>query len=386
MKKRQSSHNLGVPELNDVYLELEEAVKQESEIAQEKEQKLVTYSCDDMPFSMFARFVSDTTGVSIIADVSLYEKRIDLDVVGVELDELLSNVARALGTEITRSGNLYFVGELRPEDRAVMVRKVVRLKRDELRQAVGLMLSDNGKAATYDDGLVVVADKIQVITRIQQMLQSIEVAEIDTWVVQLYLISVGDRQESEVGVDLKPVADMSFAFATASADVYSGVKMLTSLQAILKATREIEDMSVVAQPLFVLTDGKSSKIRDAQDIPVPKKAITDAGTVSTTGYENVSVGLEVETTVRDVGERRAMLDVKVELSDLVGYVDQIAPIKKTQNYETSLVINSGGVYMIGELQQDKTVNTKSSILQTVRKQEVKSNVIQVWARAYKIVR
>ncbi|WP_432797752.1 hypothetical protein [Poriferisphaera sp. WC338] len=263
---------------------------------------------------------------------------------------------------------------------------MVRLDRGELTQSIQLLLSTNGKAAAFQDGLVVVSDKVQVIDRVSNMLDSVETAPLDTWVMQFYLISYERSLDEQLGVDVQPEVDLSFVLASASAAASSGTSMLGSLQAMLQASRSHRQVHLVAEPLFVLADGQTSTIRDAKEIPVPKRVVNEQGVTTTSGFDLIPVGLTVTSTVRDMGEMRALADVSIELSALLGFVESEAPIKQTQSYTTKLVMQSGGVYLIGELQQTRETQQVDNILQSVKTEKGENSVVQVWARLYKIAR
>ena len=104
----------------------------------------------------FARMVAREAGISVVVEDDLDSKKISLEVSDTPAAEVLELVARRLGVELSRVGGAYFLGELRPEDRAVYVRRVRRLSSEELQAAVEVLISDNGRVTAYPDGLVVV--------------------------------------------------------------------------------------------------------------------------------------------------------------------------------------------------------------------------------------
>ena len=244
----------------------------------------LSISTDGMPLASCLRYVSDRCHVSVIAAAGLDDKLIVLDVIDQPVSQVLGVIARRIGVQVTRIGSLYFLGELRPEDRGVFVRKVERLSREELNSAVSVLLSEHGRVITYDDGLVLVGDRVEVLQRISELFDSVESAPAESWVVQLHLISLRDRASQELGLDVNPTGELAFRLAGIDA-VDFGFSVDSMFSALLKASKESDGVTLVAQPMFVLLDGSPCEFVSGDEVRIAESTVSPEGTVTTTGYE-----------------------------------------------------------------------------------------------------
>lgn len=362
----------------DLYRQMEQSRPEETPA--EREDMRLTISSADMPLSSFLRWIADRTRASIICDQSLDAAPVTIDVIDTPLADILSAVARRLNVDLTQQGNLYYMGTLKPEDRGVLVRKVRRLDADNLQRTVEVLLSDMGRAASYSDGLLVVGDRVRVLQRIHAMLDQVEAAESNTWIVQLYLISAQDSFSRELGLDTETSLDMAATFAAGARtrDV-SG-----ALSAMLKATRTTGKASIVAQPLMLLLDGGNCSFQDGDTIPIPQKTVSDSGTVTTSGYEYVNTGLIIASSLREVSPVTAKCQLDIQLTSITGYVGD-APVVNGQKFSTTAVLDTGGVYLLGSLtRRQKQRDTQGSLFPTLFAASKSGGDIQVWLRCFRI--
>jgi type II secretory pathway component GspD/PulD (secretin) len=346
--------------------------------------RLVTLSADGMQLAEFVRSLSDQTGVSVVVSDRLDDKRVTLDVKQVEIGMVLDMLARRMGVQVSRNGDVFFIGELRPEDRGVLVHKVRRLTRDEIVQIASVYSSDTGRLHVTDDGLLIVGDRVAVLDRIREMVERVEAVPVDTWVFQLHMVSMRRDDMSEFGFDVLPAADVALTFARAAGgDLTSTATAAASLQAILRADRERSSVDIVAEPMLLVAEGQTGSFIDGENVPVPRRSVSDQGTVTTVGFDFFQTGLEVEVIPRELAYDRGRFDIRVSIADITGFVND-APIVNRQQLDIVLTAASGGVYLIGSLDRGKRFNATTTAFQTVKKQDSESSVVQVWLRAYRI--
>lgn len=390
-KREAAQRKASAPVFEQIYKELGERPTQRENIAT-VERKL-TLSCEKMPVPKFLQFVATETGVSLVADEQLDSRTVTLEVCDVTLAELLGTVSRRLGVQIGRVGSTWYLGQLRGEDRGVLVRKVRRLSQDGVKAAVDVMLSDAGRLSTFPDGLLVCGDRVEVLERIKDLLDRVEACGAESWVVQLYLISISESKKQELGLDLKPLVELSYALATKSNGFgFSNPspedlnKVTNALTSVLKASNTTQDVKIVAQPLFLLLDGETSKFASGVSIPLPKKVVSDQGTVTTQGYEYVNTGLDCQTSIREMSSQLIRITVSVDLGQLQGFVGE-APIQSKEHFETVAVLASGGVYLLGALNQNeqtKSLKGMISALPTTKTNDEKKAQVQVWAKVFRV--
>lgn len=348
----------------------------------------LTVSADDLPLTAFCRWVADKTGVSIVVEDRLETRRVTLDVKDVAVSDVLGMVARRAGSQVTRVGRLYYVGELRPEDRGVLVRKVARLSGEELKAAVGVLLSEHGRAETFADGLLVVGDRVEVLQRLHELLDGVENAVTATWVVQLFVVNMTRGDVIDLGLDAVPALDVAAAVAGASGGAAPAALAATTnlkggIDILLRASRERSTVGVMGQPLFLLVDGGDAHAGSGARVPVPMRAVSNQGTSTTSGYQYIDTGLQIDVELREVGHDRARIKVKGSYSTIQSFVD-LAPLVSRDDFTSSAVVASGGVYLLNALERRDTEQRNKNLLTIGLKDSEKIQVVQVWARAFRV--
>ncbi len=297
-------------------------------------------------------------GVSIVAARSLDSEVVTVDVVDAPADEVLGMVARRLGVQLTRVGSIYYVGDLRPEDLGILVRRVGRLRRDEVVQAVSVLRSTNGNVQCFPDGLLVMGDRAEVLRRVDEMLERIEAAETATWAIQVHLVGMSAHDMREFGFDVAPTLEAAATLASASgalAGMPTGnvVEVKAGLDSVLQAVRSASRSRVLAEPVLLVEDGQRSSISLGQTVPVPRKSVSDQGTVQTTGFESIEAGLAVTVGVREVNAAAARVELEVTDSQVTRFVENTAPVLDRQRLACGATCQAGGLYLVGGLRRQR---------------------------------
>jgi len=344
-----------------------------------KDSKKLSLSTQGMELNKFLRWISDNGNVSVVAESNLDTRLVVLDVVNQPVSEILGVVARRLGVQVTRSGTLYFLGDLKPEDRGVYVRKVTRLDADEVYQAVAILLSEHGRCVTYPDGMCLVGDRVEVINKIDELLNSIQAIPADSWVVQYYVLSVTEGHEKELGVDISSSLDLAFTLHNGEADILNN----GLLSALIRAEKSTTLIDMVAQPLMAMLDGKQATFNNGEILRVPQKTVSDQGTVTTTGYETINTGLTLVSSIRDLGGSKAKLKTELTMAQLINYIED-APVLSNDSFFTEVSIESGGVYLIGSLNIINTSDRNKHFLNSYEISSQEKRQIQIYVKAHKI--
>lgn len=346
---------------------------------------LVTLSAQAVPLLDFAKQVADQAGISVVVEESLDEREVSLEVRELPVERVLALVARRLGVELTGGGAVWYVGRLRPEDRGVLVRRVARLDAEGLRNACESLVSSNGRVQAFPDGLVIVADRVDVLERVKELLHELELAPADCWVIQLHLVGVREAELESFGLDGVPTFDAAATFAESSA----GGPGLTwsaaaGLSAVLVAAKTDEGVALVAAPLFVLRDGAKGRMADGDELRLARKTVSDQGTVTTTGFDTVQTGLEVDVEVRDLGQGRARLGLSTSLSTVVAIGAEGQPTINRQAFRTEAVVASGGVYLLGALERSQVAESVSGPLWARLESSSTQRSVLLWARVARV--
>ncbi len=381
---RESSavHPLVAPSFREIY---EEMTTSELVVTDESGQEATfSYAVDGMPVGPFLQLLTQDTGVSLAWAEKLDSRKVSLQVEEMPVTEILSVVARRLGVELTGRSGLFFLGQVSKEDRAVLVTKVARLNEQELLAAVEVLLSDFGRARVYSDGLVVIADRVEVLQKVSDLLDKVESAPSNSWVVQLHLLEFQGRSERDFGFDTDVSLQLAAGFASDGATGDS-FKYDGAFNAALQAAMSRESVHVVAQPLFFLLDGESASFETGEIFPVPRRSTSPEGTTVTEGFDFIDTGFRTEVAVRELGDSRIRLDVDISLSDVSGFVQDV-PIVSRESFKESSVLRSNGTYLLGLLERSsRRSGSDGSFFPTSFERNAMSSRLQIWARCVQVI-
>lgn len=322
---------------------------------------------------------------------SLDQRPVTVELADVPLDDALAAVGRRVGVSVSRAGDLYFFGEVKREDRGVLVRRCRRLTADDLRAAVQSLQSDLGQVQAYQDGLLVMADRVEVLVRVSELIDRVENTESPCWALQLHLVALTADELRDLGVEATPALEISAAFAQGSTPgLFSAVGPRSSLNAgldsMLRVARTSERGSIVAEPFVLMADGSHYETIGGSRVPVPKRVVETSGngqSVATNGFEYVQTGLTVIADLREQSCETALVTLKLEQSDITGYVEQ-APITTTESFAGQAVLTSGGVYLVGSMQRQEESESGGVGLSLGKKSRDKARVTQIWVRAVRV--
>jgi type II secretory pathway component GspD/PulD (secretin) len=336
-----------------------------------------------MPIAQAVRLICDEAGLSVLYSASLDAKAVTLEVRGQPAEEVLAMIARQHNAELRRAGGLFFMGDLRPEDRAVMVRRVKRLKAEEIEQVCAVYASDSGRRAVTADGLVVVGDTVEVCTRIGEVVDQVEASPVPMWVVQLHLVAVSEEAAREIGVETTPSAVFAATMAASqgASSVFSTAAV--SLRAALSLSDESSDVQRVAEPMFLVADGGEVRWQSGERIPVPRRSTSDQGTTTTEAFEMVDTGTILAVKLREVSSEAARVDLSYEDSQIVGFVES-APRTARDSFTAAVILRQQEPYLVGVIKLREARTDAARGLSWLDSSRETGRQVQVWARVYRV--
>lgn len=320
--------------------------------------------------------------MSVICANDLETQKISLEVIDQPADIVLSYVARRMAADLSRTGSLYYLGDLRPEDVGIFVYRSRRLDSEDISAAVRVVQSDVGQIQAFPDGLVVVADRVQVLGRVADMLAAIEATDSVTWAVQIHIVSLSRAAMRDLGIDSVPALDVGLGYAAGSAGAVA--QLNAGLEMVLHATREDGNGEVIADPFFLLLDGTPGTLSRGKRFPVALRSTSDQGTTTTREYQFVDVGLDVEATVRELSATQARLRLRVELSQVESVNADGVPVSSSERIQSEADVISGGCYLLSSLERTEQRTTSMKGLGIGRTTSQDDGVMQVWARVFRV--
>ena len=292
---------------------------------------------------------------------------------------MLRLTARRLNVELSGDGEVYFLGELESSDRATYLGRVGRLPPDEVEGAVEVLLTTSGQVKAFDDGNIVVSDKLEVVRRVEQFIDQLNAQVGTTWVVQFYVIEVGKNVATSIGID----GDFAVSVATGFDAISSSTEFQGEARAAFRADVETGALKLVARPLFLLVEGQENVISRFQRVPIRQQSITPEGTVVTSGFSNVDVGTQFSGLIRDAGDGSGLLEFSIEFGEVTGFVED-RPIVTEELVSGTVQVKDGGTYLIGSLERTSERRSRDGFLGLQFGREDVSSSLEVWVLAERV--
>jgi type II secretory pathway component GspD/PulD (secretin) len=376
------------PQFETIYQQLRDLSKPLLQEA-DKAEKL-TLSAVEMPLPEFVQWLARRSNLTLVFAQNLSEKTVSLEVRNQSPTALLTLICRQLDVSLSRVGEAWYLGTSKPEDATIFVRRVRRLTDAEAQAVLQSASSSEGRSVVVGDSLVMVTDRFDVIPRIVAALDAIESAPSITWVIQLHVVSFSDNALRDLGVDVRPAAELGLTFAASSASILTAAKGVDtiakldgSLDALLRTTQTRGDSRVEAEPVLLLLDGTEGKISLGERFPVARRTVSDQGTVTTSGYDFIQTGLTIAATCREVDSRLGRLTLAIERSSVARLVDDV-PVTSRESFDSTSDVVAGGVYLVAALLDERQEKGRSLWLQMGDKHQFDRRTIFVWARVHRI--
>lgn len=312
---------------------------------------------------------------------------LELRLQSATVDETISAIARQCGAQVTRSGRIYVLGTLRPEDRGVFVKRVRRLDEEGLRTIVEQALSDVGEVSAFKDGLTVVTDTVEVLTRVSEMLEQVEAADAVTWVVQLHVVQLTSRDIKDLGMDVVPALEVAATLGDASSGKLLSLQtdLTASLKSVLQFSNEKGRGGVVAEPLFLLVDGEESTVDRTRKVPYESSTISPQSGTIVKSYTFQQVGLIFKVKLRELNWDSARATIFVSIGDIESQgTEGRPPTTRQQEMTVSADMKAGGVYLVGALRDGSSEDTQQGGLKFGGKTRGEVGQTLVFARVARI--
>jgi len=323
------------------------------------------------------------TGEQVIfADVSA-DSLITADFVDEEFVRILSGIARLLGLGYVKVGQGWYVGKLSRTDRVYMVGKIPRTKSKQgTREILGNVISESGTMWADEDGVFIVFDNEEGLERVRNVIDELGQAPGDVWVVQLYVWRLLESRQNENSIEIRPGFELSARLAEGAGLIESGVDIVGSSKVLFRYLKTYVGSEIVSEPLILVRDGGKARLRSGTRVPFIRTVInSENGVVETVGVEFVETGLTVDVSMRDYGAGDVLLDLTVTRQNVLGEVGEL-PITSDDSFQTSVVVRSGGTYLLGQLlQSDDSISRQAGIGSKKKGDKIQD---YIWGIVYRI--
>lgn len=279
----------------------------------------------------------------------LNNRLINLDCVNLTVDEFFSLVARKLGTDFTSDGDTYFLGNINTSDYGCYVDRLSGLVlKSDYKALLDSLKSADGRYFVRSDGVFVFTDKWPVIQRIRSALESLSKFTSACFQFEVWLVNDGLLRDFSLSNDMS--LSYSFNWAVGSKLSYSNWQIV--LDNLLSYNLDYSNYYIRRGLFGLVLEGEELTMKNGDEIPVPRKTVTDGGTVSTVGVDYISVGTQIKASIVRNEDRLCNVDLSAEISESVRFVESY-PVKSQTLFETRCNLLYGDVTIVGYLTVDR---------------------------------
>lgn len=302
----------------------------------------ITYYADGEPLPVVVGDIAAMLNLSIIVDSGL-DRKVTIAVNQLDAARVMEELAEQVGATLTyESGLLRFIN---PQSAGVSSIGVFRTGYDDPAQVVEVTRALLGQRAVIrilGDRLVVGGNNRE-LSQFSDLSRYLETSP-DSWILEVRLVSLSAGFASSIGLDWSTTATLDASLAGVVGDValpgaLTGIRAAAAVAAIAEASAESRDARLLTVCRLQLLEGETSRFQSGDTIPVPRRTVSDQGTVTTEGYTMIDTGFILTATARRVpGGIR--LDLEPELSSVNGFVGD-APIVTRRRVTSSAILSSG---------------------------------------------
>jgi len=140
----------------------------------------------------------------------------------------------------------------------------------------------------------------------------------------------------------------------------------TSFSGFIQATRQDQDLNVLANPQLLTLNNEEAEINVSQVIPVSAKILTNVNNQTTTEFEFKDVGIILKITPQITGDDKVRLIINQESSSVASQqsavsISQSAITTLKRKLSTKVLVDDSSVMAIGGLIQDQQVVAETKV-------------------------
>ena len=324
-------------------------------------------------------YLANKYNVKLIVSSSYLDKKIYMNLDDTDIDTVIKMIARILNTKIIKENDVYYIGELRDEDQSYFVGKVSKFDKEDLLGLIQTFSTEKGRATVTNDGLVVVSDSQEVISRLVSFLYSLENIFGSVWFVQLLISDLSDTSLNKLGIQSEYLLEATQFLGSGNKFDSSGF-----FKGVLKLDTNKGKRTFKNSVSFLVKDGSEASFKLGGQYPVRKpQTVKETGNIIE-DVEFIDVGQIFNVSLRDYSDTSAKLKLNLSIIDVLSTVGDL-PILGKREFINESIYNSEGVYLVGSLDHNKlTFDKKGHIMPILFDKSTEENRLRIFLRIYKI--
>lgn len=308
-----------------------------------KRTKSITVRFDDIPFSQAMGILTQETLVPIVWSSSLDATTARGIFNGVPLSAVLDVLARRAGASCTEIGGVYYIGDVKREDRAFAVVRIPPVAKAEFLQAVKDSCSIES-AVSVVGSCVWICDTLESLRKVCAAVETIRERSERSYVAEVYFIRVNE----EHFVNLS--AELQFNHI----DIFASSFNVEQLFSMFVSGDAATGWSQISQrPVLYLSEGRKVTFSDGKEITRERKTMTEQGAMETAGYEKFSDGLTISMLLNRVSDKSYAVDMDLTVAVFDKADKSTIPAADRSSLKSEgLLVQDGQVYYVGSVRRD----------------------------------
>ena len=325
--------------------------------------------------------LSMKTGMRLITDTTLYNKKIMLSLQDVTPEEALNALLDTYDLYYVKQGdaNIYVI-KSKADGSHITVSRVIfcnYAKAADLEKVLSTRLSKGGKIVSDErTNSLIITDLADSLDKMEGLIRTLDVPTqqvlLEAKIVDIKLsngFSVGNyfsatRNSGNPGINYFPYAGDKFrGFGMTNSFSGIGISLLEgdwTFNDVFEAGVMDKNAKVLSNPKLLVLNNKEATIDIIEEVPYQESSTTSTSTgdiSSTTSFKEVGIKLKVKPQINRDGS--IVLEVAPEQSYRTGEAINNTPVINTSKSTTVLMLKSGETAAIGGLireDEDETIN------------------------------
>lgn len=288
--------------------------------------------------------VAVQAGVSVVVPDLVAAKAITLELVDAEAQRAFEEIGASVGhTPRYQNGVVSFV----PKGAGVREYAVVRTafeSPEAVGRAMAATLGSDVATVAFGDRVLVAGDREQ-IEAAKHLAKQFTVGS-DGWLLEVRLVAVTKQFSRDLGLEWGVTGGLDVRMDAGTGNLGGagvpvfGARAQAAVSLIAQAAEEGRTARLLRSGRLMLLEGaEPARMQQGDVVPVPRRTVSDQGTVTVTGYDQVNTGFVLAASARRVpgGVR---LELAPSISTVTGFVEG-APITSQSSVSASCMVASG---------------------------------------------
>ena len=286
---------------------------------------------------------------SVVWESGLKDVPFSLELSDVSLAELMQAVSSAVGCSVHRMGCLWvFENESKKEDNAAINNskrtdfveytyyfKIIGFSDREIVENLSSF-----QVRKLANGLYLFRGSLMDAIALDDILSEMMINQPVQYFFSVWLVSEDILRDFTIKLNGKLNLNARKVFG----DLSDQSQWSLILDALGDGNLDLTNTDNIRRISGVVREGGEFNFNMGDEVPIPKRSVSDSGTVTDTGYEYQRTGLTLKLTCE--GKSRGVLSLDLENTDISGYVGGY-PVKHGSRLSTVLIVSDADKCYVG---------------------------------------